>query len=467
MRFLYFLVFLIYPQIINSQELPAFFSDNMVLQQSDTVPFWGTDKPGQTIRVQTSWGAMAATEADEKGQWHLNIKTPEAGGPHKIFISGSSEDTLDNVLTGEVWFASGQSNMHMPLKGYGNSPVNHAMETIVNSRNPMIRFFNTKRSPTLIPLDTVAGSWKISSPSTSPDFSAVAYHFADQLQSHLNIPVGFITSSWGGSKIQAWLDSSSIKKFNDLEIPSQLGSSSYDKRSTPTSLYNGMVHPYVGFPVAGFLWYQGESDREVKNYEALFTELISSWRNDWKDPSLPFYFVQIAPFDYQKHNRIEGGDPAGLREAQLQTFLSTAGTGMVVTTDIGDCDDIHPAEKETVGKRLAYWALAETYDWDIPHQGPLFSGAKPGPKPEEVVLSFDHADMGFNRQEEITGFHVAGPDGAFLPAHARVGNGKKIIIWNDKIQNPKYISYGFEDCPYATLENTFGFPASPFRATVK
>lgn len=259
------------------------------------------------------------------------------------------------------------------------------------------------------------------------------------------------------------MDKHSIDKFAEVKIPETLSENVAAIRHTPTALYNGMVSPYKNFKIKGVLWYQGESDLSTDNYESLFTEFISNWRRQWQMEELPVYFVQIAPYEYGSNSP----NAADTREAQLNTFLNVPNTGMVVTTDVGDCKDIHPSQKEIIGKRLAYWALADSYHIDIPHQSPVFNNVKPGEEPGEVILSFDHAELGFSKQNDISGFLVAGRDSVFLPAKVKINNDNTVRVWNETIKRPQYLKYGYENCPEANLVNTFGFPTAPFRTEVK
>ncbi|MDX1472076.1 MAG: sialate O-acetylesterase [Flavobacteriaceae bacterium] len=449
-----------------AQTLPNFFSDSMVLQQKDSVPFWGTDQPEQMVSITTSWGAQATVKTDSEGEWKTQLVTPAAGGPYDIYIAGTGKDTLKNVLIGEVWLAAGQSNMHIPLKGYRNTPIEGAMEALVNSKNSKIRFFRINRNPTLSPEDNVSGDWKESNPENAQEFSAVGYFFASLLQKSLDVPVGIITTSWGGSKVQAWLGKKSVKKFPELKIPEVLGESAKDKRTTPTSLYNGMLLPLQDYAIKGVLWYQGESDRETENYQGYFTELIRSWRDQWKDQSLPFYFVQIAPFSYDELNPVPGGDAARVRNAQLQTYLTVHNTGMVVSMDAGDCKDVHPSRKKIIGDRLAYWALADTYGWELPHESPVFKKAVYSQNDQAVKVYFDHAPFGFIKQEEIKGFSLSINGKTFEETSAQIGSDGNILI---PVKNdfPKFIRFGYGDCIQTNLKSTFGFPVSPFKGVVE
>lgn len=464
-----FLTFLIIGacNLITAQSLPSFFSDNMILQQMDTVPIWGKDVPGQTVVLNPSWGERITVKALQDSSWIAKVPTVGAGQAHTLSIKGSNEIKFVNILLGEVYFASGQSNMDMPLRGFTNTPVENSQETILNSRNTAIRFFKTERKASLDALDNVKGRWEQSSPATSPNFSAVAYHFAVQLNKQLGVPIGIITSSWGGSKIQAWLSEPSVQKFKDINIPGELSEEVSIKRQSPTALYNGMVNPYKNYKIKGILWYQGESDRSTENYQDLFTELIYSWREKWDNPELPFYFVQIAPYDYGKYSNVAGGSAAKIREAQLETHHRVRNTGMVVTSDVGDCEDVHPSNKQTIGRRLSYYALAEIYNLPIAYKSPVFKKLEKGNNPGELILHFDNAEMGFIRKKDIKGFQVSGEKGGFFPAKVTINSDKTITLKSENVKHPKRVIYGFEDCPEINLKTTLGFPVSPFRTELQ
>jgi sialate O-acetylesterase len=439
--------------------LPAMFSDNMVLQQQQLVSVWGVDKPNAKISVKGSWGNIATAITDAAGHWKLKLQTPAAGGPYTVVIKGSKEVTLKNVLIGEVWFCSGQSNMEMPVKGYSNQPVIGSNETILNSSNDYIRFLNTPRSASITPLYDVKGEWKTAGPATTGNFSATAYYFAKKLQSVLKVPVGIIQSAWGASTIESWMDKQSLSEFKTKVIPETLPDSLPNR--TPTILYNSMLHPYIGYTIQGVLWYQGESNRENANeYHALFTSMISSWRKQWQQEDFPFYFVQIAPFEPGKVNA------ALLREAQLQTILSVKNTGMAVTMDIGERTVIHPAQKEQVGNRLAYWALAKDYNVKgIAFSGPVFKQMEKTAN-GRLMLTFDYCEQGLTSfGKPLTDFEIAGEDKVFYPAQAMIRNDKNgvLIVWNDSVKNPLSVRYAFKNWAEASLFNTPGLPASSFR----
>ena len=439
--------------------LPAMFSDNMVLQQQQMVSVWGVDNPNAKITVRGSWGKNATAITDSKGQWKLKLQTPAAGGPYKVVIKGSKEVTLKNVLIGEVWFCSGQSNMEMPVKGYSNQPVIGSNETILNSSNDNIRFLNTPRSAGITPLYDVKGEWKAAGPATTGNFSATAYYFAKKLQSVLNVPVGIIQSAWGASTIESWMDKQSLSEFKNKVIPETLPDSLPNR--TPTILYNSMLHPYIGYTLKGVLWYQGEANRENANeYHALFTSMINSWRKQWQQADFPFYFVQIAPFEPGKVNA------AFLREAQLQTMLSVKNTGMAVTMDIGERTVIHPAQKEQVGNRLAYWALAKDYNVKgIAFSGPVYKQLEKTAN-GRLMLIFDHCEQGLTSfGKPLTDFEIAGEDKVFYPAQAMIRNDKNgvLVVWSDAVKDPVSVRYAFKNWAEGSLFNTQGLPASSFR----
>ncbi|MBC6490391.1 sialate O-acetylesterase [Flavihumibacter stibioxidans] len=439
--------------------LPAFFGDNMVLQQLQKVSVWGTDHPRTKIQVSGSWGEKSMVTADDSGRWKLKLQTPKAGGPYTVVIKGSKQLVLKNVLIGEVWFCSGQSNMEMPLKGNLNQPVIGSNESILHAANDQIRFLHTPRSVSLTPLYDVKTEWKAASPLTAGNFSAVAYFFAKKLQQVLGVPVGIIQSAWGASVVESWMDKESLSAFHNKIIPDQLPVNNPNK--TPAMLYNTMLHPYIGYTIKGVLWYQGEGNREnAHEYHALFSSMIHSWRKQWQQGEFPFYFVQIAPFEPGTLNA------AFLREAQLNTMLTVNNTGMVVTLDVGERKVIHPAQKEVVGNRLAYWALARDYGLkEVVYSGPVYKSMQTADN-GKLLLSFDFAGMGLNSfGKPLTGFEIAGEDKVFHPAQAVIVNDKSgmVRVWNDSIPNPVSVRYAFHNWAEASLFNTAGLPASSFR----
>jgi sialate O-acetylesterase len=440
--------------------LPAFFSNQMVLQQNEEVSIWGKDDPRTSVTVTGSWGAEASVKADKNGKWALKLQTAPAGGPYTVTVEGSEKIVLEDILLGEVWFCSGQSNMEMPLKGFNNQPISGSNDFILNAKNDQLRLFTAKRNYSMEPLDDVEGSWSSATPATVREFSATAYFFGKQLQEITGVPVGLMHSSWGGSKAEAWMDPEALSAFPEIAPPEELPENRFNH--TPTLLYNAMLHPFIGYTMKGAIWYQGESNRnDAKQYETLFPALINSWRAQWQQGAFPFYFVQIAPYRYDGENE---SSSAFLREAQLNSMLNTENTGMVVTMDIGDCDCIHPAEKNLVGKRLAYWALANDYGIEgINFQGPVFEKMEVTVD-GEATLFFDHLDLGLTFYDnEPAGFEIAGEDKIFHPAHAKINRDKTLTVWSDFVTAPVAVRYAFKNCSEGTLFNTAGLPASSFR----
>lgn len=438
--------------------LPSFFSSGMVLQRNENVAVWGWDEPGAKIAIATSWGMKSKVSADNNGKWSVELATPGAGGPYTINVKGSEEIILKDVLIGEVWLCSGQSNMEMILSGYTNQPIEGSNEAILNSENDQIRWYKAERGASLEPLDTVQGTWHSAEPSTIGELSATAYFFGKKLQEILKVPVGLITTSWGGSSVEAWMDEETISSFEGMVMPESLPVKTPNKK--PSLLYNAMINPFVGYQIKGAIWYQGEANRHnPMQYKQLFPAMINAWRDKWQQGDFPFYFVQIAPFGYNG-----GVNSAFLREAQLYTMQHVKNTGMAVTLDIGSCRSIHPPKKKEVGHRLAYWALAKTYNiGGIACSGPVYKGFEKTPD-GKITLSFDHAEKGLvSSGEELTGFTIAGDDRKFYPAQARITRDKKIIVWNPDVKGPVAVRYGFENCAEGTLFNVRGLPASSFR----
>ncbi len=442
--------------------LPSFFSDNMVLQQNATVSIWGKDDPGKNIKISASWGEEAGAISGSDGRWKTKIATPVAGGPHTVTISGSEEIVLNDVLAGEVWLCSGQSNMEMPVKGYGNQPITGSNEAILHSKNTQLRVFQIDKQPSAVPMDDVEGKWQAASPATTPDFSATAYFFGELVEEMLGVPVGLIVTSWGGSKAEAWMNEEALKPFAEISIPMEVPERG--PHQTATILYNGMIHPFIDYHIKGAIWYQGESNRnQAARYATLFPAMIESWRAVWNLGNFPFYFVQISPYGYGSSEETKYAT-ALLREAQLISMQQVENSGMVVTADIGDCDCIHPADKTTVGRRLAYWALAETYGFEgIAYQSPVYSSMK---KTEDgkVNLSFDHAPNGLTSfGKPLSGFEIAGEDRFFYPAEAVINRDRTVTVWSKYVPHPAAVHYAFGDCVAGSLFNIAGLPASPFR----
>ncbi len=456
------LIAMITTQSYSQTSLPSFFSDSMVLQQQTEAVIWGTDRAKTKIVVTGSWGKSSKVITDESGKWKLKITTPTAGGPFEVVIKGSSTITLNNVLIGEVWLCSGQSNMEMPLKGNASQPIIGSNEFILNSMNSLIRVFHTPRTFSKTPLDDVKSQWKFASPATAGNFSAVAYFFAKKINAVLGIPVGIIQTSWGASNAESWMDSATLSTFKTVKIPES--TTIKEANLTHTMLYNSMLHPYIGFTIKGILWYQGESNREAAHeYQALFSLLIKSWRTQWQQGSFPFYFVQIAPHAGAGVGNISG---ALLRESQLKTMQTVENTGMAATIDIGEKNMIHPAQKELVGNRLAYWAVTKNYNIPgIAFSGPVYKQME-RTSGDSLIITFDYAEMGLNTfGKPLTDFEIAGEDKIFYPAKAIFTKDRRtcITVWSEQVKNPISVRYAFKNWVEGSLFNTYGLPASSFR----
>ena len=458
-RLFIFLLMICSNMIVNAQtHVASFFSDGMILQQKKSINIWGIDSTGTKIHVVSSWGETSQATTSTNGKWKLQLTTPTAGGPHAITIKGSSIVTINDVLIGEVWVCSGQSNMQIPLSGgLDGNFIEGGLDAIVNSKNDRIRFFTVKQNTSLKPLDNVKGRWEKAAPSTSGSFSAVGYFFAQQLEKVLDVPIGIVVTAWGSSTAEAWSDD---KTLNDLgiTIPNKIAEM---PQKTPTVLYNAMMHPLIGYGIKGVLWYQGEANRRNANeYEKIVNTMVTSWREQWNIGDFPFYFAQIAPFNYGKNNS------AFLREAQLKSSQNLQNAEMVVTLDVGDCTQIHPSKKREVGKRLSYMALAKDYgisgyDFKSPTLTNYFI------EKQEIILTFSNR-IQLNRNVGTSeNFEIAGTDMIFYPANAVMKSpyhkDQKVRVFSEKVPNPKAVRYGFKNCVIPTLFGRNGLPVSSFR----
>ena len=451
---------LIYSSLVTTAQtrVGTVFGDGMVLQQQKDVYLWGKDNIGAKIYVVSSWGETSQTTTSTNGKWKLQLTTPTAGGPHTITIKGSSTVTIDDVLIGEVWVCSGQSNMQIPLRGgLDGNFIEGGLDAIVNSKNDRIRFFTVKQNTSLKPLDNVKGSWEKAAPSTAGSFSAVGYFFAQQLEKVLDIPIGIVVAAWGSSTAEAWSD---VKTLHDLgiTIPNEIAEV---PQITPRGLYNAMMHPLIGYGIKGVLWYQGEANRPNANeYEKIVNTMVTSWREQWNIGDFPFYYAQIAPFNYGKNNS------AFLREAQLKISQSLQNAEMVVTLDVGDCTQIHPSKKREVGKRLSYIALAKDYgisgyDFKSPTLTHYLI------EDHEIILTFSSRIQLNRNVDPAENFEIAGADMVFYPAKAVMTSpyhkDQKVRVFSEKVPHPKAVRYGFKNCVIPTLFGRNGLPVSSFR----
>lgn len=445
--------------------LPLLFSDNMVLQQKDKVALWGQSTTAGGVVITTSWNHKkftATTNAD--GSWKITIPTPKAGGPYTITFNDGEELVLNNILVGEVWLCSGQSNMEMPLEGWGK--IKNYKEEIAAADFPNIRLIKVEKSTGTQALTqgNIKEGWQPCSPKSIADFSAVAYFFARNIQLHHNVPIGLIQSAYSGTPAESWTSGPALKTMPEyaplVDVISSKPGSPKDSH-IPTVLFNAMINPLIPFGIRGVIWYQGEAnDKKAQQYKTLFPLLINDWRKNWGNKTLPFFYVQLANFTEAKAEPVES-TWAELREAQLQT-LEVRNTGMAVTIDIGDAKDIHPKNKQDVGLRLALIARAKVYKEKIAYSGPVYRSYKI--KSDKIKILFKHIYGGLQTKnnQDLKGFAIAGEDKKFYWAKATI-KGNKIIVWCHDVKKPVAVRYAWANNPDGNLYNIAGLPASPFR----
>ena len=466
--FLLAIFLLVFPHLLNAKvTLPSFFSDNMVLQQKTEAAIWGWAKSNSSVQLTSSWNKKKYTiQSDQSGKWKLKITTPEAGGPYEITISDGEVITLHNILIGEVWFCSGQSNMEMPMKGFRDQPIKGSNEAIFNSTNDQIRIYTVPRAVEKFLKDTTKTSfWKSASPENISNFSATAYFFARLLQQQLKVPVAVINDSYGGSPAEAFMSIEALKEFPEIKIHAPTDTFRLNNRNA-TVLYNGMIHGIAGYTIKGCLWYQGESNFDRPDqYEKLFPAMITQWRNEWGQGDFPFYFAQIAPYSnpqYQAATRNEKLNSAYLRDAQRKAALKIPNSGIVVLMDNGEEFGIHPADKETVGKRFAYLAFGDTYKMKgFAYQSPsidsfLVNG-------NIATIKFKNVPNGLTSYgKTLSQFEIAGADKVFRPATANIRTGT-IVLSSPFVAAPVAVRYAFKDFIIGELFSTEGYPVSSFR----
>ena len=449
--------------------LPPIFADNMVLQQKSEAAIWGKSAPERKVTITTNWSkAKTTVSADKDGKWFARIATPEAGGPYQITFNDGERVTLTNVLIGEVWICSGQSNMAQPMKGYMGQPTALAADYITEAQESTpIRSCNLKRRVAITPLDECPATWYVHNPEGVSEASAAAYFFAQKIYRQLGVPVGVINVSWGGTPIEAWMNPEVLKeKFAgelDLKHLYEKVMPKNKPHQTAGTLYNGMLHSLVPFTAKGFLWYQGCHNRKkFEQYKRLQPAFAQMLREEWGNEKMPFYFTQIAPYRYDDPEKPEGGY---MMWAQAQTLEMIPYSGMAATHDAGELNCIHPAEKKAVGDRLAYLALANDY-------GLKGFDAEP-PMPVEflfrdnaALVTFKCGEMGIGPINfPLEGFELAGEDRVFHPATATVEKDRKSIkVTSPDVPAPIAVRYGMKNWSVATLFNNFGIPASPFRS---
>ncbi len=483
--------------------LPSIFSDHMVLQKNVAVPVWGWADPEEKVTVSIAGQSRTAT-ADAAGNWKLKLKNVSADSPLTLTISGHNTIVIQDVLVGEVWLASGQSNM-----GLSVNDVTNAWKEKAEAKFPQIRMFTVSPTPATTPQTNCGGQWVVCSPETVGHFSAAAFFFGRELHQKLTVPVGLINSSWGGTPIEAWTSMDRMEATPELApvlenwrktlhpfdpekaeadyaraleswtnttaklkaegktVPLQ-PKKAIDPRldpKYPANLFNGKISPIIPYAIRGAIWYQGENNAAsdlAKLYSVQLSLMIQDWRQRWNEGDFPFAWVQLPNFHPRTTNVVETNynNWCVIREEMLKT-LAVKNTGMAITVDVGEANNIHPKNKQAVGHRLALWALAKVYGKDITYSGPLPDGAKF--KGEKIILSFKHADGGLVAKDgDLKGFAIAGEDHHWICANARI-EGKKVIVSSPEVKLPKAVRYAWAANPDCNLFNGASLPASPFR----
>jgi len=479
--------------------LAPLFADGAVLQRDKTIPIWGTASAGERISVVFAGQSLVAT-ADSEGRWRVNLKPiPASSIPRTIVVkAGNTTLTVQDVVVGEVWLASGQSNMEWPLDYSAN-----AKKEIAAANFPLVRQFKVAKEPSFTPMTTVAGAWAPALPDTAGKFSGVAYYFALAIHRELNVPIGILNSSWGGTGIDTWISpdacrttpalAGSLKKLENGRRATEEEKADYQKlraewqkekedasaarlpfhkkppetppgfptSRTLTGLYNGMIHPLTPYALRGAIWYQGESSTSIIHlYPGRMTALIEGWRNAFEQGDFPFYWVQLPNLDIGGLNQTSWVW-ADMREAQSKS-LSIPNTGQAITIDVGENKGLHPKNKKSVGERLALLALARTYGLKgVVDSGPVFSAAKREGEAYRILFHVSPSPLK-SAPAGLTGFELAGADQKFYPADAVI-DGATVLVTSPDVKNPVAVRYAYRNAPEVGLYNAAGLPAAPFR----
>jgi sialate O-acetylesterase len=490
---------LLAPQARADVKLPAIFGSHMVLQRDQNDRVWGWASPGEEVTVRIGDQSKSA-KAGADGKWSVTLDPLPAGGPHTLIVEGKNKLTFDDVLVGEVWICSGQSNMQWSVAASNDADL----ESLA-AKYPNLRLISVPNLGTQEPQSDFRGQWQSCTPETVKPFTAVGYFFGRQLQETLGVPVGLINNAWGASACEGWVRRDILEsnpKYKALmehwetiekrlpqdkaEYPQKLADwqraadqAKADNKPVPPrpqepealmrsqfrpgNIYNGVLKPTIGYGIKGAIWYQGETNSgRAYQYRDLFPLMIQSWRDEWGIGDFSFYWAQLADFMAEKPEPSDSGW-AELREAQTMTMSRLPKTGEAVIIDIGEGRDIHPRNKQDVGKRLARWALARDYGVKVPYHSPQYKAMeKNGNK---IVLTFDHAGQGLYTFDvlEPRGFAIAGDDRKFVWAKARVVGPDKVEVWSDQVSEPAAVRYAWADNPVCNLYSMEGLPVTPFR----
>ncbi|MGN6531190.1 MAG: sialate O-acetylesterase [Ginsengibacter sp.] len=439
--------------------LPHILSDGMVLQQNSNIKLWGWASPAEHISIQPSWTKdTLKTVTDGNGKWVLKLQIPKGGGPYEINFAGNDTFSLKDVWLGEVWVCSGQSNMEFT---YNWAKTKDVAADFATCNQYQLHFFQIPKTTGLTPQENVDGNWKNCDSNTLKNFSAVAYFFGKMLNQNLKVPIGLISSNWGGTPAETWTPDSIINNNPQLKAGQQKLKPSQWWPVQPGLAYNGMIAPITNLDIAGTIWYQGESNVDTySTYAQLFKNMITSWRKAWHQ-DFPFYFVQIAPFKYGN-----GDNAAYLRDAQSEA-LTLPKTGMVITSDlVTDTNDIHPHDKHDVGYRLAEIALNKTYGLkQFDKFSPMYISSNP--EGNKVIIRLSNAGNGLHiKGDKIKDLYIAGKDGIYYPAELKLATGS-ITVFNKKVLQPTFVKYGFSNTQMGNLFNNDNMPVAPFKIEVK
>ncbi|MEM9019085.1 MAG: sialate O-acetylesterase [Planctomycetota bacterium] len=475
------------PVLAQGLRLPVVIGDHMVLQRGGAVPVWGWAEPGAEVSVEFKGQTKTATAGDD-GKWRVDLDAMDASAEpaEMTIVSGNQTIKVLDILVGDVWLCSGQSNMEWRIKQSANP-----QQEIANANWPQIRHIATPHTQSMTPQDDANAQWTVCSPQTAENYTAVGYYFARRLHQELGVPIGLLNCTWGGTRIEPWTPVSGFAKVEqtrgiyvdtvrrlpgtelfrqlDAEDPNQaLGPlPPYNRHQQPTMLYNAMMAPLVPYAIKGSIWYQGEANRaDGMEYFYKTRALVEGWREVWENPELPYYFVQIAPFRYGNDdpNRLPE-----LWEAQSRVEREINHTGMVVISDIGNINDIHPKNKQDVGLRLANLALHQAYGRsELVFSGPRFDSIDARGDEGVIVVTFTQTAAGLKSRDgqSLTHFEVAGADGTWHPADAAImsANPIKVIVSSDAVAEPVAVRLGWHKTAEPNLMNSAGLPASPFRA---
>jgi len=470
-------------------KLASIIGDNMVLQQQTDAALWGKATPGSVVEVSASWGGQVVrTQADSlSGKWLVRIPTPQAGGPYTISFSEIDESVrsgegkkvkrssdkgtetlaekivIGNVMVGEVWLCSGQSNMYMRMRGYASSPVEGAAEAVMGARASVpVRIFDVPERMSYTPMEDVEARWEENTPEVVGRSSALAWFFASYLQSSLDVPVGVISSAMGGSSIEAWLDRKTVEEKFGTEFDLTFLDEGKERLRVhhPTCVYNAHVEALIPYTFKGMLWYQGESNREMpEQYIRLQTTFVEMMRSKFQNPSAPFYYAQISPFHYDDP---DGWTNGYFYEAQAKCLETIPNSHMIVTADLGMYDNIHPVDKRSVALRMAWQALQYEYGVHaIDVESPVYESMTI--EGNKIRILFKTSNTVGPRGVNLEGFEVAGEDRVFHKASARATWGEYVDIVCDEVEHPVAVRYAFRNWSKADVKNNWGIPAAPFR----